>query len=176
MERQSAARTQQRVDCTKQFATPLPSEMQLRQCVDKIVVTLVKINTAQLSFNCFSVIDQLLRSATSISANLCEGRGRASTASMQYFASVSRGSLFETFDHLRTLKCILEALSENGLFAEVSAAEAQMVSASSAFERDWLGLIGESKDFKFEDDSSPKVDDFLIISVDESSHGVDNNK
>lgn len=54
-----------------------------------------------------SLVDQLTRSATSVTANLMEGTGKATFESMHMFVRIARGSLWETLDHLESLVALL---------------------------------------------------------------------
>lgn len=58
---------------------------------------------------CTNIGDQLSRSATSVTANLAEGDGRASSLQRIAFAKIARGSLLESIDHVRTLSHLDEA-------------------------------------------------------------------
>lgn len=55
-----------------------------------------------------SILDQLVRSATSVTANMQEGFGKASRESLGVFLRIARGSLYETIDHLITLGIMIE--------------------------------------------------------------------
>ena len=48
----------------------------------------------------FGMVSQIRRSASSVSANIAEGQGRASTKEFLHFLSISRGSLLELETHL----------------------------------------------------------------------------
>jgi four helix bundle protein len=56
-----------------------------------------------------SILDQLVRSATSVSANMMEGYGKGTRESLDVFLRIARGSLCETSDHLVTLGIIIES-------------------------------------------------------------------
>ncbi len=55
-----------------------------------------------------SIVDQLVRSATSVTANIQEGFGKATRESLAVFLRIARGSLYETIDHLVTLGVMIE--------------------------------------------------------------------
>jgi four helix bundle protein len=57
-----------------------------------------------------SLIDQLVRSATSVTANMQEGYGKATRESLGVFLRIARGSLLETNDHLISLGTIIGML------------------------------------------------------------------
>ena len=59
-----------------------------------------------------SIIDQLVRSATSVTANMQEGYGKATRESLSVFLRIARGSLYETIDHLTTLGIMIHETEE----------------------------------------------------------------
>jgi four helix bundle protein len=52
----------------------------------------------------FLLIDQLIRSSRSITANIAEGYGRFTYSDTRNFFIISRGSVTETMEHLQTAK------------------------------------------------------------------------
>ncbi len=54
-----------------------------------------------------SLVDQLVRSATSVTANMQEGFGKASRESLTVFLRIARGSLYEVVDHLESIKLLV---------------------------------------------------------------------
>ena len=51
-------------------------------------------------FEKFKLIDQIIRSSRSVTANIAEGHGRYHYQENIQFCRTARGSLLETFDHL----------------------------------------------------------------------------
>ena len=52
----------------------------------------------------YALADQLRRAATSVSANIAEGNGRASNKDYAHFLAIARGSLYETITQLELAK------------------------------------------------------------------------
>lgn len=48
----------------------------------------------------YKLVDQIIRSSRSVTANIAEGHGRFHYQENIQFCRMARGSLFETFDHL----------------------------------------------------------------------------
>jgi len=51
-------------------------------------------------FEKFKLVDQIIRSSRSVTANIAEGHGRFHYQENIQFCRTARGSLLETFDHL----------------------------------------------------------------------------
>lgn len=78
-----------------------------------------------------SLIDQVVRSATSVTANLMEGSGKLTAESMHVFIRIARGSLWETIDHLESLEQLCPEMFDPVEFMKLTAA---WVSASHVFD------------------------------------------
>lgn len=81
------------------------SYLEARKCVNVLLRYVYKIEDTWtpkhiLTPSVSSLIDQLVRSATSVTANMQEGLGKASRESLTVFLRIARGSLYETLDHL----------------------------------------------------------------------------
>ncbi|MEP1034862.1 four helix bundle protein [Ekhidna sp.] len=65
------------------------------------------------SYEKFKLVDQIIRSSRSVTANIAEGHGRFHFQENIQFCRIARGSLLETFDHLTV------ALDENYIQQDV---------------------------------------------------------
>ncbi len=100
-----------KMEFSKKFRVGLPCEKKLRICVNETLSFLIRLRPLASKYDFGAICNQLMRCSTSVSANLCEGRGRSSYPSLICFVSIARGSLFETFDHLTSIFSILDTLS-----------------------------------------------------------------
>lgn len=80
-------------------------------CVSPLLKLLFSIRAQEegLGLLCGPLISQASRSATSATANLMEGIGKVTDESMHVFVRIARGSLWETLDHMESLRVLLEA-------------------------------------------------------------------
>lgn len=84
-------------------------------CVSPLLKLLSSIRLLELyaaksmDLMCAPVISQVSRSATSVTANLMEGIGKVTDESLHVFVRIARGSLWETLDHMESLRVLLEA-------------------------------------------------------------------
>jgi four helix bundle protein len=62
----------------------------------EIVLEIFKITKSFPDYERFRLTNQLCRAASSIPANICEGRGRGTDKDFANFLCIARGSLFET--------------------------------------------------------------------------------
>ena len=96
---------------TQKFRNPLECESLLHETITQTLSFTIKIIGPCAKENGFwSICDQLIRASTSVSANIAEGRGRASYPSLISFMSIARGSLFEVFEHLKFINTCLQCL------------------------------------------------------------------
>jgi len=84
-----------------------------RKCVNELLRYVYRIEDTWTPKNVItasvsSLIDQLVRSATSVTANMQEGFGKASRESLTVFLRIARGSLYETLDHLVSIKHLVK--------------------------------------------------------------------
>lgn len=94
-----------------------------------------------------SLIDQLVRSATSVTANMQEGYGKATRESLGVFLRIARGSLYETCDHLTSLGNIISNLNHtkptDTYLKHLESVQA-WVSTSDVFEKEYKKYVETS--------------------------------
>lgn len=108
--------------------------------------------TASLS----SLIDQLVRSATSVTANMQEGYGKATRESLGVFLRIARGSLLETNDHLASLGVIVAQVDSKSPSSGVKDMHQQVVASWT----DTHGLF-ETEYHKYTDESVQIIEDAI---------------
>ena len=141
---------QNKIDFSDKFQVGLPCEKDLRECVDHTLQTLIHLRPLAKFYEFGSLTNQLLRCSTSVSANLCEGRGRSSYPSLICFISIARGSLFEVFDHLTSLLNILQVLPlhssdmKETCVGSILELQEMWKNVRTSFERDWNDLLSQT--------------------------------
>lgn len=169
--------TENKISFSKKYQVGLPCEKKLRQCVNDTLSFLIRIRPLALKYDFGSLCNQLMRCSTSISANLCEGRGRATYPSLINFVSFSRGSLFETFDHLESISTILQTLLDveeeknrniknllDSRLMELQDINQLWDQVAKDFQNDWDALLSDSRTHLQNDMEN---DDTLTIHISE---------
>jgi len=93
----------QRLLLSTRFREPFEFEDELGSLTYYTLYFLMKIMPLSKLFGYYGICDQLVRSVTSIGANVAEGRGRATFPSVINFLGIARGSLFESIKHIEYL-------------------------------------------------------------------------
>jgi four helix bundle protein len=75
-------------------------ELEIWQEANRLALKIYKITQSFPDEEKFSLINQMRRSAVSISANIAESCGRFGTKDRIQFLMIARGSIFETRSHL----------------------------------------------------------------------------
>lgn len=143
---------------SKKFRDPLLCESFLHEITSHTLQFINKIGKYAKENGFWSLCDQLIRASTSVSANIAEGRGRASYPFMISFMSIARGSLFEVFEHLRFIKVFF---IEQSFCEEIENLQEKWGKCLELFEKNWEELLNESLNFlefneKFNEKSNEK--------------------
>ncbi|MEO9485789.1 MAG: four helix bundle protein [Ekhidna sp.] len=89
----------------------------------------------------YKLVDQIIRSSRSVTANIAEGHGRFHYQENIQFCRIARGSLLETFDHLTV------ALDENYIQQDIFE---ELVSKNEELSKMMNGYINYLKNRKKE--------------------------
>ena len=159
---------------TVKYAEPLPCESAIQKAIDSVLRSIGVLSSRIVDHRyklLHPICDQLIRSATSVGANLAEGRGRASYPCLVAFGGISRGSLFEVLMHLQYLSMMLVfqhgkddvASGCNEVMPLLEESARLWNIAAREFENDWKSILVESYEYRCPNPPAkpPKVVDEL---------------
>lgn len=143
-----------------------PVYPKVRAIVNETIVWLRSLDGPYLRSRCPALLPPLLnqlgRSATSVSANLAEGEGRTrSTGHYRQFVLISRGSLVESIDHFSSLE-VLEDMWAND--PKISVCPVKEIRAKwEAILEDFDKFLAEALDPEGADGSLSRVERILKL-------------